>query len=56
MSSKVQIYPTSEHFLGHAIAVFGRGIEVVPRDVMVFQGMFLEEMDEKDKDWRRRRW
>ena len=44
------IYPTSEHFLGHAIAVFGRGIEVVPRDVMVFQGMFLEEMDEKDKE------
>ena len=31
-------YPTSEHFLGHAIAVFGRGIEVVPRDVMEVEG------------------
>ena len=38
-------YPTSEHFLGHAIAVFGRGIEVVPRDVVEVEGFPEDVLD-----------
>ena len=40
-----EFYPTSEHFLGHAIAVFGRGIEVVPRDVVEVEGFPEDVLD-----------